>query len=151
MEKIFSRLGDGWFIQITEAELMKDIEDGTQDASERASIAPLSDEEIKHLFEMCKSACKISGIEKGHEVIMTYDGGTNKIGRLGINTGRLQVLQIYENRLIEKGELTYHKTAAEERKLWGDDFIRRLENGEVDFDKIMEAYFRKKMQGNKSK
>ncbi len=96
MTRIFSRLGDGWFIQITEAELMKDIEDGTLDASERASVAPLSDNEIKHLFEMCKSACKISGIEKGHEVIMTYDGGTNKIGRLGINTGRLQVLQIYE-------------------------------------------------------
>lgn len=96
MGKIFSRRGDGFAVYLTQAELMKDLEDGTQDASERGKIPPLTDEEVKHLFDICKSIHKISGVEKGHEVIMTYDGGTNKIPRLGINTGRLQTLQIYE-------------------------------------------------------
>ena len=96
MAKIFSRLGDGFATFLTEAELMKDLEGGTQDASERGNVQVLSDEEIRHLFEICKSIHKISGVEKGCEVIMTYDGGTNKIPRLGINTGRLQTLQIYE-------------------------------------------------------
>jgi dimethylamine--corrinoid protein Co-methyltransferase len=94
--KIFSRLGDGGSIELTEAELKKDLEDGTGEASERANIPSLSDDEVAHLFEICRSSCKMSGVEKGCEVVMTYDGGTNKIGRLGINTGRLQVLQIYE-------------------------------------------------------
>ena len=96
MSKIFSRMGDGLPVELSEKELMQDIEAGTLDAAERAKISMLSDDEKKHLFEICKSACKISGVKKGCEVIMTYDGGTNKVGRLGINTGRLQVLQIYE-------------------------------------------------------
>jgi dimethylamine--corrinoid protein Co-methyltransferase len=89
-------MGDGWAAWLSEAELMRDIEEGTRNASERAKIPPLSDDEIKRLFEMCKSINKMTGVEKGREIILSYDGGTNKIGRLGINTGRLQALQIYE-------------------------------------------------------
>ncbi len=96
MAKIFSRMGDGWATELSEAQLMKDIEDGTRDASERAKIAPLSDDDKKRLFEICKNTLKMAGVEKGNEVVLSYDGGTNKIGRLGINTGRLQALQIYE-------------------------------------------------------
>ncbi|MBW3004247.1 hypothetical protein KY310_00230 [Candidatus Woesearchaeota archaeon] len=59
----------------------------------------------------------------------------------------MQVLQVYEKRLIAQGETRYREVSAEDYKRWGDDFIRRLENGEVDFDKIMEAYFKKKMEG----
>lgn len=96
MGKIFSRMGDGFATFLTEAELMQDLEDGTQDACARGKIPSLSDTEIKHLFEICKSTQKISGVDRGHEVVMTYDGGTNKVPRLGINTGRLQILQLYE-------------------------------------------------------
>lgn len=96
MSKILTRMGDGFSVEMDEKELMQDIEDGVLDAAERAEIQPLSDDEKKHMFEICTSSCKISGVEKGYEVVMSYDGGTNKIGRLGINTGRLQVLQTYE-------------------------------------------------------
>ncbi len=96
MSKVITRMGDGFSVEIDEKELIQDIEDGTLDAADRAEIQPLSDDEKKHLFEICKCSCSISGVEKGYEVIMTYDGGSNKIGRLGINTGRLQVLQTYE-------------------------------------------------------
>lgn len=96
MAKVFSRLGDGSVVHLTEAEVMRDIEDGTKDASERAGVAPLSDGETKYLFQLCKTNCSLSGIEKGREAVMTYDGGTNKLARLGIGLGRLQVLQVYE-------------------------------------------------------
>ena len=96
MSKIMTRMGDGFCVELSEKELMQDIEDGTGDAADRAKIPVLSDDEQKLLFEICKSNCTMSGVEKGSEVIMSYDGGTNKIGRLGINTGRLQVLQLYE-------------------------------------------------------
>ncbi|MBW3002246.1 hypothetical protein KY338_03745 [Candidatus Woesearchaeota archaeon] len=59
----------------------------------------------------------------------------------------MQVLKVYEQRLIDQGENRYRKVSAADYQRWGDDFIKRLENGEVDFDKIMEAYFRKKMEG----
>ena len=96
MSKIVSRMGDGFPVELSESELLQDIEDGTLDAAQRAEIPALSDDEQKHLFEISKSIYKISGVEKGCEVILSYDGGTNKVGRLGINTGRLQVLQLYE-------------------------------------------------------
>jgi dimethylamine--corrinoid protein Co-methyltransferase len=96
MGKIRTKTGDGWPIELTEAEVMQDIEDGTLNASKKGKIPPLSDDEIRYLFDLLKSTCKLSSVEKGQEVLMTYDGGTNKIGRLGINTGQLQVLQLYE-------------------------------------------------------
>ena len=34
MAKIFTRMGDGWAAELSEAELMKDIEDGSRDAEE---------------------------------------------------------------------------------------------------------------------
>lgn len=96
MAKIFSRLGDGFSIYLTESELMRDIELGTKDASLRAQIPPLSSDEMKYLFDLCSTKHSLSGVQKGREVVMTYDGGTNKLARLGIGLGRLQVLQIYE-------------------------------------------------------
>ncbi|MBD3304504.1 hypothetical protein GF343_05130 [Candidatus Woesearchaeota archaeon] len=58
-----------------------------------------------------------------------------------------QVLKAYEERFIDKAEERYRKISVQDYKRWNDDFIRRLENGEIDFDKIMESYFRKKMEG----
>ena len=46
MTKIYSRLGDGWVTELTEAELMKDIVDGTQAAADNAKIDVLSDDTL---------------------------------------------------------------------------------------------------------
>jgi dimethylamine--corrinoid protein Co-methyltransferase len=58
MQKIFSRLGDGWAIELTEAELMTDIVAGSTKAADDAGIAPLSDDETTHLFDICKNVHK---------------------------------------------------------------------------------------------
>jgi hypothetical protein len=63
MSKIFARLGDGFATEISEAELMKDIEGRTRSFRESQGPA-LSQDEIKHLFEICKNTLKMSGVEK---------------------------------------------------------------------------------------
>jgi dimethylamine--corrinoid protein Co-methyltransferase len=65
MSKIVSRMGDGFPVELSESELLQDIEDGTLDAAQRAEIPALSDDEQKHLFEISKSIYKISAVEKG--------------------------------------------------------------------------------------
>jgi dimethylamine---corrinoid protein Co-methyltransferase len=96
MQKIFSRQGDGWAIELTEAELMQDIVDGSSNAAADAGIAPLSDDDITHLFDICKNVHKISGVERGCEVITTFDGPTIEIRHAGIIANRQQALQIFE-------------------------------------------------------
>ena len=96
MQKIFSRQGDGWAVELTEAELMQDIVDGSNDAADAAGIAPLSDDEIKHLFNICKNVHKITGVDRGSEVITTFDGPTIEIRHAGIIANRQQALQIFE-------------------------------------------------------
>ncbi len=96
MTKIFSRLGDGWATELTESELMQDIEEGTQEAAENANVAPLNPSEIDHLYDICKSVHKITGVEKGAEVVTTYDGPTIEIRHAGIIANRQQALQIFE-------------------------------------------------------
>ena len=96
MKKIFSRLGDGWAIELTEAELMKDIVDGSTEAARDAGVDPLSDDNINHIFDICKNVHKICGVERGCEVITTFDGPTIEIKHAGIIANRQQALQIFE-------------------------------------------------------
>jgi dimethylamine--corrinoid protein Co-methyltransferase len=96
MAKIFSRTGDGWVTELTEVELMQDIVDGTREASENGNVDPLSDEEMAHLYDLCKSVHKITGVGKGREVITTYDGPTIEIRHAGIIANRQVALQMFE-------------------------------------------------------
>lgn len=96
MSKIFSRLGDGWITELTEAELMRDIEKGTQEAAEQAKINPLSSDEVTHIYDICKAVHKITGVDKGCEIVTTFDGPTIEIRHLGIIANRQQSLQIFE-------------------------------------------------------
>ena len=96
MAKALTRLGDGELIARSDSELMDDIRQGTEDIAEMAGIEPLNQEEADYLFELCTSTAKMFGVEKNAEVIMSYDGPTSEIRRLGINAGRLEALQIFE-------------------------------------------------------
>ena len=96
MSKIFTRMGDGWPVELTEAELMQELEDGTQQAASQGGIDTLSDDELKYLIEICNSVQTMTGVERGQEVILSYDGPSFEIRRLGIVANRLTALQIYE-------------------------------------------------------
>ena len=111
MGDILTRMGDGSYIRISESELRKDLEEGTRDASERAGISPLSEEELRHLLDIYKSPYKVVSVEPGNEIVLSFDAGTLKMQRLGINTGRIHNIQIMERALgadtMEMGHIDY--------------------------------------------
>ena len=96
MGKIFTRYGDGTPVEMSAKELMQDLEDGTSDAAERGNIPALSKEELQYLLDLFSSPFNFVGVERGNEVILSYDAGTLKIRRVGVNVDRIQALQIYE-------------------------------------------------------
>ena len=49
MEKFLTRMGDGFRVEMAEGEIRRDIEEATQDASKRAKIPPLTEDEIDYL------------------------------------------------------------------------------------------------------
>lgn len=111
MGNILTRMGDGSYIRISESELREDLEEGTRDAAERAGVSWLSEDELKHLFDIYQSAYKVVSVEPGNEVILSFDAGTLKMQRLGINTGRIHNIQIMERALgadtMEMGHVDY--------------------------------------------
>lgn len=96
MGKFFSRMGDGSPIEMTESEIMADLVEGSEDAADRGKISALSKEEYGYLRDIFCSPYRFVSVEPGNEVILSYDAGTLKIRRVGVNVSRLQALQIYE-------------------------------------------------------
>lgn len=96
MAKILTRYGDGTPLEMGEKELMQDLEAGTRDAAERGGIPVLDREDLNHLKEIFSLPYNFVSVEPGNEVILTYDAGTLKIRRVGVNVDRIQALQIYE-------------------------------------------------------
>ena len=103
MAKILQRFGDGYLCEMTEAELKKDIVEGTEDAAERARISPLSEEEIQHMYDIYSSPCRFVSVEPGNEIVLSYDGGTLKLNTgvsggagHGLDIGRRLGTEIFE-------------------------------------------------------
>jgi dimethylamine--corrinoid protein Co-methyltransferase len=95
-KKYTTRMGDGFAIELTEDEIKRDIEDGTADAAERGKIQPLSDDDQRHLLDIFKCPDKFVGVERGREVVLSYDSGTTKFKRVNVTVSKIQSLQIYE-------------------------------------------------------
>ena len=89
MAKIRTRFGDGTPVELSESELMQDLETGTAEAAERGNIPVLSEEELQHLFDIFKAPYNFISVEPGNEVILSYDAGTLKIRRVGVNVDRI--------------------------------------------------------------
>ena len=96
MEKIRTRFGDGSPVELSADEVRRDLEEGTREAAERGNIPGLCKEELQHLFDVFKSPYNFVSVEPGNEVVLSYDAGTLKIRRVGVNVDRIQALQIYE-------------------------------------------------------
>lgn len=94
--KIFTRMGDGTLIQMEPEQLKADLAAGSADAASRGKIPPLSEGELEHLYDICTMPAKFASVERGKEVVVTIDGGTNKVFRLNIPTGRVTRIQIHE-------------------------------------------------------
>lgn len=111
MGKIHTKLGDGSPVELSESELMKDLEEGTEDAADRGHIPPLTKEELKFLIDVFSSTNRFVSVEPGNEVVLTYDGAPLKMMRTQVHVNRLQCLQIYEKLFgadtLEMGHVDY--------------------------------------------
>jgi len=93
---VITRLGDGSIISLSENEIRSEVESGVEDAARRAEIPPLSREEMDRLVEICCIPQKFVSVQRGNELVLSYDSQTLKITRLGIPVGRPQILQVFE-------------------------------------------------------
>jgi len=104
-------MGDGSVTELSESELRRDLEEGSRHAAERAKIPPLSEDDLRRLLELYKCPDKSVGVERGKEVILSYDSGTTKFNRVNVSVSKLQSLQIYERMLgadtMEMGHIDY--------------------------------------------
>jgi len=111
VQKIYTRMGDGSVTELSESELRRDLEEGSRHAAERAKIPPLSEDDLGRLLELYKCPDKSVGVERGKEVILSYDSGTTKFNRVNVSVSKLQSLQIYERMLgadtMEMGHMDY--------------------------------------------
>jgi dimethylamine---corrinoid protein Co-methyltransferase len=97
MKKIFSRMGDGSALWLTEDELRRDLAEGTEDAANRGKIPPLNVNELERLFEICAAPQKIVSVEPGQEVVHSFDAGTLKFPvRGGVPVDRLGTVMAHE-------------------------------------------------------
>ena len=108
MGKIMTRMGDGGRIEMTAAEVQRDLEAGAQNAAERANIPALIDDEIKYLMDLFQSKDRVVGVEIGKEVCLSYDNMTSKVKRAHIPISKIQQLLLFERGLgADTLELTH--------------------------------------------
>ncbi|MCJ7705368.1 MAG: hypothetical protein MUO28_07480, partial [Desulfobacterales bacterium] len=81
MKKMVTRMGDGFRVEMTEAEVRRDLEKGTENAAERAKIVPLTEDELRHLYDIFECPDQNVSVKKESQVILSYDSGTTKFKR----------------------------------------------------------------------
>jgi len=79
VSRFFTRMGDGSGVYMSEAEIRRDLEEGTRDAADRGKIPELSQEELDHLYGIITMPGNVVGVERGNEVVTTSDSGGCKI------------------------------------------------------------------------
>jgi dimethylamine--corrinoid protein Co-methyltransferase len=111
MKKIRTRMGDGTLVELTEDELKREFEEGTQDAADRGKIPALARDELDHLFDIYSSPSRTAGVEMGNEVVFTYDSTCGEVQRTLTPIDRTQSLQLFERMLgadtVELGHNDY--------------------------------------------
>jgi len=99
MGQITTRMGDGSFISLSPDDIKKEIELGVQEAVIKAKIASLTKEEMDQLYEIIAQPRKFVSVERGNELVLSYDSAPMKFTRLGIPIDRSAILLIYERAL----------------------------------------------------
>ena len=76
---ILTRTGDGSSVQMTPDELRHDLVEGSEAAATKAKIPALIESDLDYLHDMFACPSRVWGVERGHEAVMTKDGGTNTL------------------------------------------------------------------------
>ena len=112
MPEFFTRMGDGSAVWLSEPEIRQNLEEGMLDAADRGQIPELTDDEMDKLYGIITSPQKTVSIERGNEVVMTFDAGTLKLPiRAGIPMDRMTAVLTHERVLcsdsMEMGNADY--------------------------------------------
>ncbi len=97
---VLTRMGDGYFIEMSKTEVRKEIEAGVEVASKKAKCPPLTNDDIEKLMEIICEPRKFVSVERGNELVLTYDSQPLKLTRLGIPIAMPQILQVYERAMM---------------------------------------------------
>lgn len=112
-----TRSGDGRFVGMTADEIRRDLIEGSEDAADRGTIAPLLDNEIDRLLELFLDPAGVVGVRMGDQVVSTQDGGDHRLNAdagscgLALALGRIEALHVHERAFcqdtIELGHIDY--------------------------------------------
>ena len=97
---VVTRMGDGAVIEMSEARVRAEIEDGIADAVKKGKCPPLTEDDIRRLMEILCDRRKFVSVERGHELVLTYDSQPLKFTRLGLPLAMPQILQTCERVLM---------------------------------------------------
>jgi dimethylamine--corrinoid protein Co-methyltransferase len=97
MNEYYTRMGDGFGVYMSEAEIREDIRLGVDDAAKRGKIPPLSDEDKDLLFEIITMDGIIVGVKHGDQVVASTDQGADTVAaECGVPIDRILQTQVYE-------------------------------------------------------
>jgi len=100
--RIRTRMGDGFPVELTPAQLRAELEEGTQAAARRAHVPPLAEDELDFLFDLFSWPGRMVGVQPGHEVVLTKDGSVNTLcsarlsSGVGLPLSREQAVRVFE-------------------------------------------------------
>lgn len=86
-----TRMGDGQLVRMTRSEIRRDVEAGSEQASIRAKVDPLSENEVEHIVDIYASSARFCAVDLGDEVVLSADQGGMKT-----HSTRLQDALAYE-------------------------------------------------------
>jgi len=97
MGEYYTRMGDGSALTMTSDEIWADIRAGVEDAVRRGRVEPLSEAEMRHIYDIVTMPGNIVGVEPGMEVVSTSDSGADKVGaKCGIPIDRAVQAMVHE-------------------------------------------------------
>lgn len=105
MAQFCTRRGDGATLYQTKEQIIQDLLDGSADAADMGGVKDLSSDEIEHLFEIISTKSRIVGVERGSEVVLSYDvgqldmAGDNGNSGGGVPSSRLNGALVHERTL----------------------------------------------------
>jgi dimethylamine---corrinoid protein Co-methyltransferase len=115
--RVVTRMGDGSTVEMTRDEIRKDVVEGSEAAAAKAKIPVLDENECDYLVDMFCCPSRIWGVQRGHEAILTKDGGTNTLisSRLSCGVaapiGRETAVRLFESAFafdsMEVGHVDY--------------------------------------------
>ncbi len=105
MVEFCTRRGDGATLYLSKEKIRQDIADGAADAADMGGVKSISSDEMEHILEIICSRDRVVGVQRGKEVVLSYDigqldmTGDNGNSGGGVPASRLNGALVHERTL----------------------------------------------------